>query len=196
MSVQEDKKNGPGNLSSALTQAQDIVEAAEKRATALMDQAEKSYHDAREKGFHEGYQQGLEDATSQAVRLIEQTGALQEKLSQEAAKLAVAIAGSVISEEISVTPEYVQKIALKALQESVVGDAVTFVVHPEDEKTLKSATGQFKRVAEGAAMSVETDDSLTRGGCIVRTEFGEVDASIETLLTTIAQRLGLDEDAK
>ncbi len=198
MSVQQGKKGeeGGNNLSTALKEAESIIEAAEQRAAALREEAEKSYHEAREKGFQEGHAQGLRNATEQAVRLIEEVGRVQDALSREAALLAIAIADSVIGEQIATDPKVVQKMALKALQESVIGDTVTLVVNPEDESTLKGAMNQFRRVAGGASITIETDDALSRGGCIIRTDFGEVDASIETLLASVAQRLGLDENGE
>ena len=81
---------------------------------------------------------------------------------------------------------------MNALQEAVIGDSVTLVVHPDDEKIVKSALPNVRRVAGGAAVSIEADKSLARGGCVVRTDFGEVDASIETLVQSIADRLGVN----
>jgi len=66
------------------------------------------------------------------------------------------------------------------------------VVHPDDAKQLKSAENTLRRIAGGADIIVETDRSIAKGGCIVRTEFGEVDAQIETLLKSVMDRVSDD----
>ncbi len=191
MPIQEKKGEPHLNLSTALSEAQTIIEAAEQRSAELMRQAQLSYEQASRQGFAEGYQAGLTQATAKALRLIEETSRLQESLAREGAKLALAIASNVVGEHIKVSPESAQKMALKALQESAIGDSVVLVVNPEDEAVVRGADREFRRITGGAPVGIEADEMVTRGGCIVRTEFGEVDARIETLLDSIAERLGL-----
>ena len=192
----DDKANSPSDLNSALTQAQSIVEAAEQRAKKLEEDAKKSYEEAKERGYAEGISLARDEVLGEAVRLIEDTAQLQESLAQEAAQLALAIAGVVVDGEISTKPERVIQIALRALRESVVGENVVLLCNEKDIAQLESAMSEFRRLAGGAAISIESDDTIARGGCIVRTEFGEVDASIERLLRNIAERLELTRDGK
>lgn len=197
--MQEGKKpdsQSPSNVSAALSQAQSIVEAAEKRAQQLEEEAKKSYAEAKELGYQEGLESGKAQALNEAVRLIEETSDLHESLAREAANLALAIAGVVVDGEISTKPERVIQIALRALRESVVGESVILLCNPKDVASLESASNEFRRLAGGAAVRVEPDETIARGGCIVRSEFGEVDASIERLLRNIAERLDLPNDER
>jgi flagellar assembly protein FliH len=156
--------------------------------------AEQKYHEAYEQGFKEGYQSGEQEAVESAIRIIEQSTTLTNSLAEEAAKLAMAIASAVIGEQVSVAPETVKGIAAKALQESVIGETVTISINPKDKPTLDSGSELLSRIANGAKLLIETDEDITQGGCIVRSDFGEVDASIEVLLEAIAQRLGLQNE--
>lgn len=193
-STKKSEVTSPSNLSAALSQAQSIVEAAEARALKLEKDAKKSYLEAKERGYEEGLIVAQQEVFNEAVRLIEDTSKLQESLAKEAAQLALAIAGVVVDGEISTKPERVIKIALRALRESVVGENVVLLCNDKDTSQLESALSEFRKLAGGAAISIEADDSIARGGCIVRTEFGEVDASIERLLRNIAERLELTDD--
>lgn len=179
------------SLTSALSEAQSIIEAAEQRAAEIRAEAEKTFQQARDNGYREGYEKGLENAAQRALRLISDSAQVGDKLAQEAAKLALAISATVIGEQLKVDEDTVRRIAVRALQESVIGDSVTVIIHPDDRDTLNGAMQNLKRIAHGAAISIETDGSLDRGSCVVRTEFGEVDASIEALLEAVANRLGL-----
>ncbi len=179
------------SVSAALSEAQSIIAAAEQRASELTASAEQAYERSQKQGYDQGFEQGRRDASHQALRLIEESALIGSKLSAEAAKLAMAICSTVIGEHVKVDPDLVRKIAERALQQSVVGDVITIIAHPDDKKTLTKSVDAFRRLAGGASVSVEEDETMTRGGCIVRTEFGEVDASITILLESIAAKLGL-----
>ena len=62
---------------------------------------------------------------------------------------------------------------------------------PDDRQMMLGSIDELRRIAGGSNVSIEAEPHLSRGGARVRTEFGEVDASIETLLSTVAQRLGI-----
>ncbi len=184
-------KSGSGNLTAALNDAQAIIDAAEQRAQEIRNAAAKAFEEAKQTGYSAGLAQGAQEAANTAVRLLEQGGSVEAKLAEEAAKLALAICKTVIGEAVKVDPALVRKVAERALQQSIVGDTVTIFVHPDDAEQITSALDHLRRLSGGAKVLIETDSMLTRGGCLVRTEYGEVDASIELLLGSVAQRLGL-----
>ena len=189
MSTQRTIPGGSPKLAEALSQAQNIVAAAEKRADQLKAEAETIYQQARDKGYKEGFAAGQAEAVATGVRLIEDTTSLGDRLAEEAARLALAISATVVGEHVRLEPHTVKRIAFTALQESVIGDSVALIVHPDDQEVLANSLAEVKRLAGGASVMLECDPSLSRGGCVVRTEFGEVDASIEALLQGIATRL-------
>lgn len=178
-------------LASALAQAQSIVEAAEKRAEELRGDAEKSYREAKEQGYREGFAEGKMEASMQAVRLMQDSAAVADRLAEEAAKLAVAIAGSVIGEQVKVDHRTIKNMAVNAIQEAVIGETMTIRAHPEDRAVLEQNISELRRIATGASIAFESDAALARGGCVVRTDFGEIDASIEVLLDSVKEKLGL-----
>lgn len=191
MSTDRPNRMPGSSLNAALTEAQSIVEAAKRRAADVDAESDKIRARAREAGYQEGFQQGLADAAQSAVRLIEQTQSISERLSEEAARLGIAVCSSIIGEQVHIDPNVIAKIARKALKESVVGDTVTLVVNPADEPAVAAIRTDLKKISGGAEVAFEVDPGITRGGCIIRTEFGEVDATVEALVESIAVRLGV-----
>ncbi len=185
----ENKK--PSSLSEALSEAEQIIDAAEKRVQELMEKAEKSFKEASEKGYQEGLKRGEKEAVNAAVRLLEQSTSVGNVLAEEASKLSLAICETIIGEHVNVSPETAKNIALKALQESVIGDSVTLIVNPQDKTSIEKGDKELRRLVSGASLIIETDDSISRGGCIVRSDFGEVDATIKSLLEAVKIRLGI-----
>ncbi len=191
MSGQKAMSTPPQSLSSALTDAESIIGAAEKRAVEILTQAKHIHEEAKERGFTQGLEEGKAEVAREAVRLVEDTTKLNEKLANAAARLAIEISRSLLGEEIKAKPELVKTLAIKALQESITGESVQLIVHPEDRAVLEAAHGELKRIAGGAKITFESDATLSRGGCVLKTEFGEVDASIESLLEALKNKLGL-----
>lgn len=184
------------SVAEAVSQAQTILEAAEKRAADLIAQAEKKLRDAKEKGHKEGFAEGQREAVATAIRLVEESGSLSTSLAEQAATLALAICRSIIEEELAIKPDVVRKIAIKALQESAITDSVTILVNAQDKSAIDRATTDLQRIVGNGRLIIETDAAITRGGCIVRTDFGEVDATIESLLEGIATRLGVHREKR
>ena len=178
----------PSKISAAISEAQNIIEAAEKRAEELLRVAEEKFKLASEQGHRKGLERGLEQATAQAVRMLEDNGALGEHLATEAARLAISIASTVVGEHISVNPQFVKSLAARGLQESIVGGSVIIRVNPVDAKVIKDNIKTLQRVARNASIAVDEDPDISRGGCVIQTEFGEVDAQVETLVKLVVQR--------
>ncbi len=193
MSVEKTEENSRKSLASVLKEAQRIIEAAEKRAADLNLASQTAFEESKRKGFVEGFNQGLSEASKTAVRFIEQTSHVNQQLSEEAAKLAIAICSKIISEQVKIKPDFINSIAQKALSQSVLGDKVIFVINPEDKKILESAKESLTKLAGGATIFIETDLEIQRGGCIVKTDFGEVDALIPSLIKGMADRLGIND---
>lgn len=182
--------DGP-KLSTALHEAQTILDAAEARVREIIGDAEKNAELARAQAYREGYDQGRHDAVQKAVRMLEDSATLSDRFAEQAAKLALKVASYVIRDHVKAHPETVKKMALHALQESVVGEQARITVHPDDEPVLSAALGELKQIASGASILLDVDSSLTRGGCVVRTDFGEVDSTIEALIGSLASRFGI-----
>lgn len=179
------------NLSEALTEAHNIVNAAKQRANQLLQEAEQIHNQAKDDGYAQGYKDAQKSVADTAIRLIREGAEVGEQLSEEAAKLALAICKTIIGEHVTVSVDAAKQLALRALREAVIGEMAVVAVHPDDEAVLRRAENELRRVAGGATITFVSDSSISRGGCIVQTDFGEVDASIDALLESVADRLGI-----
>ena len=179
------------SVAEAVSQAQAILEAAETRAAEMLKKAESSFKESKELGYQEGLAAGKQEAVTTAIHLIEESGSLSTTLAEKAAILALAICQSLLEQELKISPDLAKTVALKALRESAITDSITIVINPEDKAALEKGNNELQRVVGNGKLIINTDISITRGGCIVRTDFGEVDATIESLLQGIAARLGV-----
>ncbi len=104
--------------------------------------------------------------------------------------LAVRIAERILRRELTLDPHSVVGIAKAALQEARGRHDFVLRVHPEDVGALDAEKpGLLARLSVSAHILVRADESITRGGCVVESEVGTVDARLETQLAAIARAL-------
>lgn len=185
--------DSPQSIGAALAEAQTIISAAEERAAKLVADAKAAADEIRSKAFNEGLAAGESASAQAAIRMIEDLSALRQTASREAAKLAVAICRSVLAAEAELDAKIVQSAAERALSQSIVGGELQIIANPKDVQALDAIRDKLKLFTGGAVITIVGDDQIERGGCLVRTEFGEIDASLSALLAGISQKLGITD---
>ena len=148
----------------------------------------------RAEGFNEGYSAGAADARgvvepaaealrAAAAELQALRGDVAERAERATVELALRIAEQVVQASLAVEPERVVDAVRGALRRLVERDRVLVLVHPDDLDVVREHAGAL--VAELGGIEhcgVEADRRVGRGGAIVRTGEGEVDATLETKL--------------
>ena len=70
------------------------------------------------------------------------------------------------------------------------GGDITVKVNPKDFDVIRQHKGELIRYGDGIKnFAIENDEKIARGGCLIDTRFGEVDATMESALEEIGQRL-------
>jgi flagellar assembly protein FliH len=148
----------------------------------------------RAEGFNEGYTAGAADARgaiepaaaalqAAAAELAALRGDVAERAERAAVDLALRIADQVVQGALGVEPERVVDAVRGALRRLVERDRVLVLVHPDDLDVVREHAGEL--VAELGGIEhcgIEADRRVARGGAIVRTAEGEIDATLETKL--------------
>ena len=149
---------------------------------------------ARVAGHQEGLQQGLIEAEAQmasAIAALRQAAvaldAERERVSAAAetaaVELALKIAEQALAGAIAVDPARVVDVARGALRRLVDRERVTILVHPDDLDLVRSASDRLVTELGGIEhCDVQVERRVARGGAIVRTVEGEVDATLATKL--------------
>ncbi|HID30557.1 MAG TPA: hypothetical protein EYP19_11210 [Desulfobacterales bacterium] len=167
-----------------------VIEEVKKRASLIESEA-------YEKGFAQGEKDGFEMGSKKSEKIVDRIhGMLQDMLSyrqefikryeNEILHLICTIAGKVVGEAIKLDNKIVREIILDAFKLAADRSEVTVRVNPEDAEYLKEIRPEFfDRIKELKSITIESDPSITRGGCFMETAFGKVDARIETQLEKI-----------
>ena len=100
------------------------------------------------------------------------------ELERRAVELGLALAGKVVGGALSVQPELVIESVTGALRGIVERERVTVLVNPDDLEIVREAMDGLRASLGGIDHCVvEAERRVGRGGCIVRTPVGDVDAT-------------------
>jgi flagellar assembly protein FliH len=141
-------------------------------------------------GRAEGHRDGLSETTAAASAMGEAVNALQalrhetaEAVERDAVELALALAAKVLAGELEARPERVIDVVRGALRR--IGDRrqIVVLVDPDDLDVVSAAVGDLRAQVGGIeTCDVQADRRVGRGGAIVRTVEGEIDATVKTQL--------------
>ncbi len=108
------------------------------------------------------------------------------------AELAVMIARRVIARELSIGAEVVHSLVAEGLD--ALGNHDRVLVRLGGGFSELRDDVQSRLLRNGASCEVRVDTSLAKWGCVVETELGRVDESVESRLATLLQALKPDSN--
>lgn len=161
--------------------------AAQAEADAIRAQARAEGHaDGLEAGLAEGRAQvaaalaALESAVENVRATREATA---EAVERDAVELALRLAEKIVAGTLDAEPERVLDVVRGALRRLAERRHVTILVNPDDLELVRASADAFAGELGGIEhCDVQSERRIARGGAIVRTDEGQVDASVETQL--------------
>lgn len=174
-------------LDDASREAEKIREEARGLLSKVKEETEK----ARRDGFERGREEGLLSVTEMLTALEAAKERFYERSEPEMIKLVIAIAEKVIGRMVREHEEAIKSIVRQAVDSSL-GDRITVRLNPEDHRIVTSDGSGFKEILDRTKRIVfKEDEAVTKGGCVVETEVGTIDARLETQLKAIRKALAL-----
>lgn len=157
---------------------------------------EKIKRSSYEEGFREGrhHEQKqisqLINALKRAVMDLEaKKETMVEQTEKEIAKIVIAVARKIVKKEINQDPDVVVRVAREALERVMDVQSITVRVNPLDWEKLKEVQPELLSLSSGQSLHIEKDKTIERGGTIVETGNGTIDARIEQQIEALSQAL-------
>jgi flagellar assembly protein FliH len=186
-------------LSEPLRDVRRLVGAPTEEWPELLRQREQA---AREQGRREGEKALGEQLAQQRAELGELQRGILESLRRAVPQVVQETEGAVIGLALEaaqkvvaglpITAEMVEGVVREALRQVEESAAVTVQLHPEDLALLrKQGAAVLEGVPETGPLRFVASAEVTRGGCLVQTRFGVIDARREVKFKQLAQSLGV-----
>jgi flagellar assembly protein FliH len=189
--------------------ADEIIAQAHERAATIAADAERAsaaaQDEARRAGREAGYTSGIDEANAAMVgmidtmrELIDATRAaratLLRRAEPELVRLAVGIAERVLHQQIALDHGVVVEMAKAAIARIVDRENITVRVNPVDVERMREHRDELLALGDVKTMRVIEDQRVDRGGVILETDGGNVDAKISTQLSEVRKILHIVDD--
>jgi len=207
--IQDAKEKVRKEEESARLESHQIVERAKLEVERMVKEAEMRVadieHEAYQKGYNAGREIGYREGQGEVRRLIDRLGTIlgnaidvREQIVRESEKLMVEmilmIARKVIKDEIIERKEVVLNNIREALARIKERDRVDIRVNFADLELTTAHKDEIVKMMESLRkVNIYEDSRVDRGGVIIETDVGAIDARISTQLKEIEQAI---RDAK
>lgn len=186
-------------------EAKRILEEARKKAEELESEirqrVERTEKEAFDKGFEQGREQGYQEGRAEVQRLVENlqriiTAAIEKRnlIIEEAETQVINLVLLITKKVIKVISENQKNVVINNVVQALRklksrGDVVIRVNLADLELTSSHINDFMKMVENVKSITVLEDSSVDRGGCIIETDFGQIDARVSSQLNEIEERI-------
>jgi flagellar assembly protein FliH len=181
-------------IGEARQKAQDII-------TASQASIEKQRKEAEEQGLRTGREMGFQEGKVEVDRLIQRTQVILERSQAKRSEILVETEQRIIElviliarKVIKVISESQREVIISNVQDALRkvkgrGDII-IRVNTVDLQLATEHIQDFIQIFErSGAIQIQEDSSVDQGGCIIETDFGEIDARIASQLAELEAKI-------
>ena len=203
--IQESKEKAKREDEAARLNSDQIIERAKLEVERMVKEAEMRVaeieHEAYQKGYDAGREVGFKKGQAEVRRLIDRLGTIvgqaidvREEIIAASEKqmvdMILMIARKVIKDEVVERKEVVLNNIREALKRIKDRDRVDIRVNFADlELTTAHKDELIKMMESLRKVNIYEDSRIDRGGCIIETDVGSIDARISTQLKEIEEAI-------
>jgi flagellar assembly protein FliH len=189
----------------AETEAEKILSDTKRNAEEIERKAQESASEiekeAYDKGYNEGHEQGYKDGSEEVSRLIEQLHAIitkaidkRNQIIEDSETQLINMVLMIANKVIKVISENQKNVVINNVIQALRklksrGDVVIRVNLADLQLTTEHTRDFMDRIENVKSITVLEDSSVDRGGCIIETDFGQIDARISSQLKDIEERI-------
>ena len=171
---------------------------------SIKDQAEEISEKAYTKGFKEGEKAGMESEKRELKPVLEalntsilELDSVRSELhfaaEKQAVELGLVIAKKIICHEVSINNETIFRVLKEALKKVTDQQEIHIKMNPSDLQAIKDAEFQVSGLGKGADnVILEPADGISRGECVIETNFGVIDARIDSQIKVVEEGLRIE----
>lgn len=172
----------------AYISAREIIERAHEKATMIEVDAKQAYQDEKKRGYDEGLRNGNDAIAEKMMDTISDTINYFETVEVKIVDVVLVALRKILSDFDQV--DIVKRVVKTALQIARNQKHVTIRVHPDIKDAL---TKHFAEIASSAPsvnfIEVEADVRVSKDGCIIDSDMGIIDASLQKQISILEKAL-------
>ena len=178
--IKGDRKVVPADSIRKLLDAEEVLQKvkadAERYKLEVVEECEQLKATAKKEGFAEGYQQWA----NQIAVLEQEIKKVRSDLEKMLIPVALKAAKKILGKQIELSDDTIVDIVSTALKAVAQHKRITIYVNKKDLDPLEKHRARVKEVFENLeVLSIRERNDIARGGCIIETEGGIINAELE-----------------
>ncbi|MDR1176289.1 MAG: flagellar assembly protein FliH [Treponema sp.] len=186
-------------------EAEEIIAAANRKAKEVEDASRQSFEaerkEAEERGRIAGRDAGFVEGRAEVERLVQRTQVVLERAQNQRADILAGCEQEIIDLVLLISRKVIKVISenqrnviisnvVQALRKVKGRGNIIIRVNMMDVKLTTEHIKDFIQLLEGSkSIQVVEDSSIDPGGCIIETDFGEIDARILSQLAELESKI-------
>jgi type III secretion protein L len=170
-------------------EARRIIAEAEAQAVVMRQSAETVARQLREAAYQEGHQAALGELNRFLLDAREKRDTALKDVEQDVLRLAVKLAEKIIGRAIDQDDETLADIVATAIRHARQQEMLVIRVNPADLSIVQRYHDRLSSTTRARYLDIVADPRVGRGGCVVESESGAVDAQLETQLRVLERAL-------
>lgn len=165
---------------SSLQTASNILKQTKKEAAEYREEVIEECELLKETAYKEGFQMGLEEFNKKILQMDAICQNVEEETQKKILPIALKAAKKILGEELKLHPERIVDIVIQALKPLMQQRKIIIYVNKDDLLYLEEQKQNIKSLLEHVEFfSIQERDDVEKGGCIIETEVGIVNAQLE-----------------
>ena len=176
---------------------QEIAQLRKQKLDEIENEKQSIFETAQQEGFKLGQTEGQKEFTEKSKLLVQEIDnllahrqVLAEKSKKEILEIAVAAAEKMFYQQLTLEPEKREEIVMEVLKRITDMNHVVIKVAKEDLDYMRSIEDNIKKEMKNIKkLVIQIDPYQSPGGCVIETEMGYIDASINSFVSSIKAAL-------
>ena len=171
----------------AYLEARDIIDTAHQQAAEIAKEAQEAYQQEKQRGYEEGMEASKVDQADQMLKVVNRTITYLADVEQSLADILLSgvkkIIGDFDQEQLAIN------LVKNALQHVRNEKQVTIRTSPGQYNIIKDKLNEILAEYKGVGfIDLVADQRLSSGDCIMESEIGVVDASVDVQVKALQKR--------
>lgn len=163
-----------------LMKASDVIEAAKVEATKYREGVTAECELLKEAAEEKGFEEGLSTLFSTIQEVNNHLAEMRHQMQNQILPLALTAARKIVGEQLTLKPDIIVDIVMNTLKPVIQSLTIRILVNKADKPFLDAKKEQIKLLLERVEhLSIEERHDITPGGCIIETESGIINATLE-----------------
>ena len=170
----------PSKQFEILLDAKSVLEKAQSDAELYFEENKKACQQFLKEAQEAGFNQGLVEFNKQILCYDQKMKQFEHELQKLVLPLALKAAKKIVGKELELSPEVIVDIVRQVLKPVTQSHHIKIYVNKQDKDRLEHSKKQVKDILEQVKTFVlEERQDVLPGGCIIETEAGIINASLE-----------------